>query len=100
MRHTLFHGIRMTALAGAALIVAACGGDDAADEAANDSLDSNLMLEQPMNDASAMESAANALEPAPPADTGNQGTDSTDVLGNTSGGDTGGNTVESNVSGM
>jgi len=31
---------------------------------------------------------------------GSQGTDATNVLGNSSGGDTGGNTVESNVSGM
>ena len=46
----------------------------------------------------ALESAVNATDPVV-TDTGNQGTDAPAVLGNTSGGDTGGNTV-GNVSAM
>ena len=87
-------------LAGAALAVAACGDrDEAANEAAANTLDANLTLEAPANDASALETAVPAAEPAPIAN-GTAGNDSEPVLGETSGGDTGGNTVESNVSGM
>ncbi|HEV2866565.1 MAG TPA: hypothetical protein VGX37_08610 [Allosphingosinicella sp.] len=93
---------KAAAIAGAALLLSGCGGD--ADQAANDAgantADANAMLDETGNDASAMESATNAADTAPVANTGSQGTDSPDVLGNTSGGDTGGNTAESNVSGM
>ena len=56
-----------------------------------------MLLEQPVNDAS----AGIGGEHADPVvtDTGSQGTDAPAVLGNTSGGDTGGNTV-GNVSAM
>lgn len=79
--------------AGAALLVAACsdGGDTTNDAEANN-LDANLLLDQPVNDASAMESAVNATDPVV-TETGNQATDTPPVLGNSSGGDTGGNTV-------
>lgn len=102
MRDFLLRTTRVAAIAGAALLVTACGGDsdEAANEAAANATDAGQLLDAPANDASAMEAAMNASEPAPPAAAGNQGTDSSDVLGNTSGGDTGGNTVESNVSGM
>lgn len=100
MRNILGRTGGWTMIASAALLVAGCGGGDEATNAADvNALDANAMLDQPGNDASAMETAANAAEPAV-TDTGNQGADSTDVLGNTSGGDTGGNTIDSNISGM
>lgn len=90
----------MAAIA-AGIALAGCGGDgsDATNVADANITDANLMLQEPGNDASAMDSAVNAGEPAP-VDMGNQGSDSTDVLGNTSGGDTGGNTVDGNAAGL
>ena len=90
----------LAAIAGAAALLAACGDREA--ETANnaaEALDANLTLEAPANDASALETAVPATEPAPVANSP-AGNDSAPVLGETSGGDTGGNTVESNVSGM
>ncbi len=102
MRHSYSFTLRLAAAAGAALLVAACGGggDEAANQSGGDATDANMMMEAPANDASALEAAANATQPAAPDANGSQGTDAADVLGNGSGGDTGGNTVESNVSGM
>ena len=98
MRDLLTRSSRLALAGGAALLIAGCGGgDDAANVADANALDANTLLDEPTNDASAMESVANATEPAI-TDTGNQSSNSTDVLGNTSGGDTGGNTVESNIS--
>ena len=88
---------RIALAAGAALTLAACGGDSA-DNAAN-AVDSNLMFEEPSNDQSALESAYNAAEPMPVVNDTNSGGD-VDVSGETDGGDTGGNTLESNVAGM
>lgn len=89
---------RLSIAAGAVLFVAGCSGTESANTAAND-LGSNIVFEEPANDASAMESAANVSTMPPP--TGNLA-NSADVqpLGETSGGDTGGNTVQSNVTGM
>ena len=85
-------------VAGAALLAAGCGtGDDAANRADANALDANLMLEGPGNDASAMESAVNATEPV--AVNSSEDGNASDVLGETRGGDTGGNTIESNASG-
>jgi len=98
MRDLLPPGGPLALAAGAALLVAGCGGGDATNAADTNTLDANVLLEQPVNDASALESAVNATDPVV-TDTGNQGTDSPPVLGNTSGGDTGGNTV-GNVSAM
>ena len=99
MRDLLTRTGQLAMLAGAALLVAGCSrGDNGAENNMANTLDANLMLEQPGNDQSAMESAANASEPV--ADTNNLSADSNNVLGDTSGGDTGGNTVDSNVSGM
>ena len=82
--------------AGAILALAACGGGDrAADNAAGNELDANMTLEEPANDASAMEAAGNAAETPPPEDNA-----SDDSEGETEGGDTGGNNVESNTVGM
>lgn len=104
MRDLFSATARMAFVAGAALLVAACGGgtdeEAGANNVAADELDSNLMLEAPANDASALETTMNVPEPEPTLNTGTTGTDASDVLGNTSGGDTGGNTVESNVTGM
>ena len=103
MRDPWMKAARMAAIAGAMLLMPACGDDggEAANDAAANMIDSNAMLAEPANDASAMEAAVNATEPAPvTTNTGDQGNDSTDVLGETSGGDTGGNTVESNIGGM
>lgn len=83
-------------VAGAALLLAGCGtGDDAANRADANALDANVMLAEPGNDASAMESAVNATEPVD----ANSSEGGNDVLGETRGGDTGGNTIESNSSG-
>jgi len=88
--------ISIAILTGAALLAAGCGSRDEATTNTGNDLGSNLLLDQPMNDASAMESAANVTTPLVPMDNGTG-----DILGETSGGDTGGNTtVESNVTGM
>lgn len=90
--------LRTALIANAALLVAACGGGDGT-VAANDggAADANLALDAPGNDASAMESAANAVEEAPPAE--NMANAAEAPEGETSGGDTGGNVMD-NVAGM
>jgi hypothetical protein len=91
---------RLAIAVGAALWLSACGsGDRAEDAAANTLDDANLLLEEPANDQSAIEAAANATDIEPLTNAGNSADEGT-VLGETSGGDTGGNTVENNVSGM
>ena len=87
---------RISIIAGSALFVAACGGGETAvNEGAANDLESNLMLDAPGNDASAMESMTNVVEPLPTANVGE--TNAVDpAAGETSTGDT----VESNVSGM
>jgi hypothetical protein len=93
MRDLLTRNGTLMLAAGTVLLVAACGGGgDATNAAEANNLDANLLLDQPVNDASAMESAVNATDPVV-TESGNQATDSSPVLGNTSGGDTGGNTV-------
>lgn len=77
--------LRFSMVAGAALFVAACGGQgtQSADNSASE-LDSNLMMDEIGNDASAMESVANTPAPAAlpaedeatPADTGDNAGDS------------------------
>lgn len=101
MRDSLVRAARAAMVAGAVLLAAGCGDDggDAANDAGANMVDANAMLSEPANDASAMEAAVNAVEPAPVANSG-AGNDSTGVLGETSGGDTGGNTVDGNISGM
>jgi hypothetical protein len=90
---------RMSIIAGSALFVAACGGgsETTVNQGAANDLESNMMLDTPGNDASAMESVDNLAEPMP---TANLGEAEANVLGETSGGDTGGETVDSNVAGM
>lgn len=89
---------RITIIAGSALFVAACGGGETVvnQGAAND-LESNLMLDTPGNDASAMESVTNVVEPLP---TANVGEPIEDDGGEASGGDAGGNTLDGNIAGM
>lgn len=95
MRHLLFT-TRISIIAGSALFVAACGGaETAVDENAANDVESNMLLDAPGNDASALESVA-PVDTAPPV--ANLGDD--EVLGETSGGDTGGNTVDNDVAGM
>lgn len=96
----------------AAIALASCGGAEEANEAAS-TIDSNVMFERIGNDASALEAAANAAPVLPQSEPTNE-SGATDeeaptqgasdpgdqpVLGETSGGDTGGNTVQGNVSG-
>lgn len=99
----LFSTVAKTAIiAGAALAVAACGGRQAAvnNAAAND-LDANMSFGSPGNDASAMESAANmSSAPAPSTKAGNGAADTEPLPTGTGTGDSGGDQVESNVSGM
>ena len=85
---------RAAMLAGAALIVAACSGSESTSNTTDNAAD-NMLLEEPANDASALESAANASELVPL----DNGADALEAPA-TSGGDTGGNSMESNVTGM
>ena len=89
-------GIRTSRLAivlAAGLALAGCGGNETATNTADlNNLDANAILETPGNDASAMETAVNAPEPVATTNAGEAG-NSTEVLGETEGGDTGGNTV-------
>ena len=96
MRKLLLNTARVAALATAALAVAACSGSESTDNAvANDA--GNLILEEPANDASALESAANATEIVP---LGNEA-DMPAETPETTGGDTGGNSQQGNdVAGM
>jgi len=67
--------IRTALIAGAALAIAGCDrGNKAANNASANELDANMTLSTPANDASAVESAANASEPIAPA-TNNAGPD-------------------------
>jgi hypothetical protein len=94
---------RLAIVLAAALAIAGCSGSEQATNAADaNTLDANLLLDQPANDASAMDSAVNAIEPvATNNGVENDATNASgDVLGETSGGDTGGNTVEGNISAM
>lgn len=94
MRDIIFTARTAVAL-GVALALAACGGEPASTNAAGNELDVNMTLEEPANDASAMEAAGNAAElPAPTDNAANE------VEGQDDGGDTGGNNVESNTVGM
>ncbi len=96
MRNLLLISARLAALAGAAMVVAACSGSESTDNVvANDA--GNMMLEEPANDASALETAANATEMVP---LGNEA-DVPAETPQTSGGDTGGNSQQGNdVAGM
>ena len=100
---------RTALVAAAASLAAGCGGGDSAEDSNGAALDANVMLEQPANDASAMESAYNAAEPAADspepanaadADEADEAAGPTGPAGETSGGDTGGNTLDSNVAAM
>ena len=60
-----------------------------------------MILDEPANDASAVESAAEVTQPVDVIENSStNAVEETEPLGETSGGDTGGNTVDSNVSGM
>ena len=85
---------RISIMAGSALFVAACGGGETAvnESAAND-LESNLFLDEPGNDASALESVTNVVEPLPTANVGEA--NAVDPAAGVSG-----ETVDSNVAGM
>jgi hypothetical protein len=84
---------RLAFVFGAGLALAGCGGNETATNTANlDNLDANAILEAPGNDASAMEAAVNAPEPVATTNAG-EASNSTEVLGETEGGDTGGNTM-------
>lgn len=86
-------------LIGCALLAAGCSRQAATNNMTTNATGIVNDMATPMNDASAMESAANVSTMPPP--TGNLA-NSAEVqpLGETSGGDTGGNTVQSNVTGM
>src|SRR4030095_2370535 len=88
MRHFLTRTGRPAIVAGASLFVAAWGGGgEATNAAAVNAMDSNLMIDEPANDASAMESAVNAPELMPETNAG-EGADANGVLGETDGGGT------------
>ena len=86
-------------LIGGALLVSACGQQATTNNMTVNATSIGNDLSLPMNDASAMESAANVSTMPPPTDNMTNSAD-TPPLGETTGGDTGGNTVQSNVTGM
>lgn len=95
MHHRIRTNFKMMMGAAAALLIAACsGGGDSTNNAAASDLDSNMMTDMPANDASALETAANATEPLPEAnattetdapapggETGDEATEGNDVAG-------------------
>ena len=102
MRDILSRSVTLAFVAGLALAVAGCGGaSEPAEEADANLAESNLILFEPAYDASAMESADEVTQPVDVLEntTANEA-EATEPLGETSGGDTGGNTVDNNVSGM
>ncbi len=100
MRACLSTTTRLALIAGAALAVAACGGsggESVVSENVADDAESNLFLDAPGNDASALESVT-PVEPLPPV--ANVGEELEPVAGETTAVDSGGNTVDSDVAGM
>ncbi|MGE0179582.1 MAG: hypothetical protein AB7O91_07165 [Sphingomonas sp.] len=85
-------------LIGCALLATGCSQQAATTANATNEVGIANDMTMPMNDASAMESATNASIAPPDANMTN--TVETPPLGETDGGDTGGTTVQSNVSGM
>ena len=112
MRHSALRNVHLAAAFFATFLLASCGdGTSEANEATAAEADSNVMLEELGNDASALEAASNAdpiqsTEDAPDdpdssdAALPGSGNSSQPVFGESTGGDTGGNTVQGNVSGM
>ena len=101
MRIFLSKTMAWSAAGAAALLLAACGDAEEAENAGAEPLNAAEMLSTPTNAASALEAVTGAPEPALEPVTNEVGTNEAGpVLGETSGGDTGGNTAENNVSGM
>ena len=111
MQYSNIQTAKVAGIVSAALLLASCGGganDD--NEAVATQADSNVMFEQLGNDASALEAAGNAAplevvndEASDASSAGAEATtqnSSQPVLGETSGGDTGGNTVQGNTTGL
>jgi outer membrane murein-binding lipoprotein Lpp len=95
MRSLIFAS-RAVLATGVVLALAACNREASVDNNAGAELEANASYDALGNDASAMEAAGNAAELPAPAD--NEAGDEVD--GQTEGGDTGGNNVESNTVGM
>jgi hypothetical protein len=95
MRDRISATLKISIAAGAALLIVACSsGGDTANTAVTNDLDSNMMLDVPANDASAMESTANATDTTPVAN-------ETEDSGASEGGQTSGNSADGNdVAGM
>lgn|GEM_PF-5672207 len=93
MRDLIF-AAKAAVIAGAALALAACGGEASVNNYAGNELEANTSLDELGNDASAMEAAGNVAEAPAPAD------NAADDAGEDDGGDSGGNNVESNTVGM
>ena len=93
-------GLAAGAAMACALVAASCGGGETG-EAPEAGIDANRMLETPGNDASALESAIGPPEaaPLPPGANPIEPADAPDG-GEDEGGDTGGNTLDSDVAGM
>ena len=97
MRASIFT-LRLAFAAGAALAVAGCGSRPAATNSATNAAGITNDLSAPMNDASAIETTANASTTPTPSNLSNSADPA--PIGPTRGGDTGGNTVQSNIAGM
>ena len=93
------HITRLALVAGAAFAIAGCGSRPAATNSAANAASVANDLSTPMNDASAIETTTNAST-TPPRVSNTANSAGTDTLGTTRGGDTGGNTVQSNIAGM
>ncbi|MGZ8281724.1 MAG: hypothetical protein ACXWUN_02085 [Allosphingosinicella sp.] len=101
MREILNRTGLVAMIAGLAFAAAACSDSEpASDVTTNNALDSNLLFEEPANDASAMESVGNAVEPAPELTAPDNAATANNSSDEAVPGDSGGDTVESNVSGM
>lgn len=87
--------VKTALVAGAALALAACGGEPPVNNYAGNDLEANASFEELGNDASAMETASNAADTVAPTDNA-----ADNATGEDDGGDTGGNNVESNTVGM
>ena len=112
MHHSASRHVKLAAVFAATALLAACGdGPREANEATATEADANVMLEQLGNDASALEAASNVV----PIETVNETSDASEssdgaqvtagnssqaVFGESAGGDTGGNTVQGNVTGQ
>lgn len=87
--------IRTALIAGATLAISACNRQPTVTNITTNDLDANMTMTAPANDASAIESVSNNVQPAAPVENSSTSNSSRD-----SGASTSTNNVESNTVGM